>query len=84
MARKTDEYEVGYSKPPKHSRFKPGQSGNPKGRAKGTPNLKTDLSQELAERIRVREGAGVSDVELNARRERVVCVRDAHDVAYDF
>ena len=26
------DYEVGYGKPPKHSRFKPGQSGNPKGR----------------------------------------------------
>jgi hypothetical protein len=24
-----------------HSRFKPGQSGNPKGRAKGSKNLKT-------------------------------------------
>jgi hypothetical protein len=26
--------EVGYKKPPVHSRFKPGQSGNPKGRPK--------------------------------------------------
>ena len=25
-------YEVGYGKPPKHTRFKKGQSGNPKGR----------------------------------------------------
>ena len=25
-------YEIGYGKPPKHSRFKKGQSGNPKGR----------------------------------------------------
>ena len=27
-------YEVGYHKPPQHTRFKKGQSGNPKGRAK--------------------------------------------------
>lgn len=27
-----DEYDVGYRKPPKHSQFKRGQSGNPKGR----------------------------------------------------
>jgi hypothetical protein len=27
-----DDASVGYGKPPKHSRFKPGQSGNPKGR----------------------------------------------------
>src|SRR5215213_6143909 len=25
-------YEVGYRKPPRHTQFKPGQSGNPKGR----------------------------------------------------
>jgi hypothetical protein len=28
--------EVGYKHPPKRTRFKPGQSGNPKGRPKGT------------------------------------------------
>jgi hypothetical protein len=27
-------YEVGHAKPPKHSRFKPGVSGNPQGRPK--------------------------------------------------
>jgi hypothetical protein len=36
--------------------IKPGQSGNPKGRSKGTNNLKTDLTEELSERIRIREG----------------------------
>ena len=49
-------YEVGYKKPPKSRRFKPGQSGNPKGRPKGTKNLKTDLMEELSERVRIREG----------------------------
>lgn len=49
-------YEVGYRKPPKTHRFRPGQSGNPKGRPKGTKNLKTDLMEELSERIPVREG----------------------------
>jgi hypothetical protein len=47
---------VGYCRPPLHTRFKPGQSGNPKGRPRGTVNLKTDLGEELSERIRVREG----------------------------
>ena len=50
------EYTVGYRKPPKGTRFKPGQSGNAKGRPKGSPNLATDLSAELAEQITVREG----------------------------
>lgn len=51
-------YAVGYGKPPVHSRFQPGQSGNPRGRPKGTRNLESDLRDELKERILVREGAG--------------------------
>jgi uncharacterized protein DUF5681 len=51
-----DDYAVGYGRPPKHTRFKPGHSGNPKGRPKGTINLKTDLMEELSERISVSEG----------------------------
>jgi hypothetical protein len=50
------DHEVGYAKPPKHTRFQPGKSGNPRGRPKGTKNLKTDLMEELGEKILVREG----------------------------
>ena len=48
--------DVGFGKPPKHTQFKPGQSGNPAGRPKGAKNLKTDLEEELRELITVREG----------------------------
>lgn len=41
------DYDIGYGKPPKEHRFKPGQSGNPKGRKKGSRGLKTDLQAEL-------------------------------------
>lgn len=51
-----DEEKVGYGRPPAASRFKPGQSGNPKGRPKGSLNLKTDLFNELSEKIQIREG----------------------------
>ncbi len=53
------DYTVGYGKPPKAGQFKPGQSGNKKGRPKGSNNLSTDLAEELQEKIIVKEG-GVS------------------------
>lgn len=53
---KTTNYEIGYKKPPKSGQFKPGQSGNKKGRPKGSKNFKTDLAEELAETISITEG----------------------------
>ncbi len=52
-----DDYEVGFKRPPKHAQFKKGQSGNSKGRPKGTKNLKTDLVEELEERVLIKEGS---------------------------
>ena len=46
-----DAYEVGYGKPPVHNRFKPGQSGNPRGRPSGSKNLKTMLAETLREKV---------------------------------
>jgi hypothetical protein len=51
----TDDDKVGYCKPPKHSRFRPGQSGHPQGRRKGVRNLKTDVMRMLAAAIKVKE-----------------------------
>ena len=53
MAKK--DYEVGYRMPPKENRFRPGKSGNPRGRPKGVRNLATDLKEELEEKITVTE-----------------------------
>lgn len=52
----SDDYEVGYGKPPKNTQFQTGQSGNPKGRPKGTKNLKTDLQEVLNEKVQVNAG----------------------------
>jgi hypothetical protein len=54
-ASETDGYRIGYGKPPTHSRFRPGQSGNPAGRRKGVRNLMTDVKRTLSTLIKVRE-----------------------------
>jgi hypothetical protein len=55
MSQRDKDYEVGYGRPPKASRFRPGQSGNPRGRAKATKNLRTMLIETLERRVLVRE-----------------------------
>jgi Family of unknown function (DUF5681) len=50
-----DEYKVGYGKPPKDTQFPKGQSGNPKGRPKGSKNLVTLIHEMLDQLIPVRE-----------------------------
>jgi hypothetical protein len=51
-------YEVGYRKPPKHSQFKKGQSGNPAGRPKGSkgPQAADTLARLLFRKVPVSEG----------------------------
>jgi hypothetical protein len=48
-------YEVGYGKPPVHTRFRKGQSGNPNGRAKGSRNFATIFSEALMKPVVITE-----------------------------
>ena len=59
------DYKVGYGRPPEAHRFTPGQSGNPRGRPKGTTARKPErppdrltqiVLEEAARLITVREG----------------------------
>jgi hypothetical protein len=53
MASDNDPDRVGFRSPPLQHRFKPGQSGNPKGRPKGTRNFKTELDEILGDTIQI-------------------------------
>jgi hypothetical protein len=48
-------YAVGYGQPPKATRFKKGESGNPKGRPKGSRSVGALLQEILEQRIAVTE-----------------------------
>ncbi len=60
-----DDKSVGYGRPPEHSQFKPGQSGNPKGRPTKSKNKKRILREMLFE---------IVPVTLGGRQTRLTCL----------
>ena len=60
------EQPVGYGRPPAHSRFRPGRSGNPKGRPKGSRSAKALLDQALSAPVTIMEGGATRVVEQRA------------------
>lgn len=55
ILRKAKDSDVGYGKPPKAHQFKPGQSGNPKGRPKGAKSKATILRELVDKKVTIRE-----------------------------
>src|SRR2546421_104291 len=75
------DYEVGYGKPPCHTRFTKGQSGNPRGRPPGAKNLKTLLSDALNEFVIVTENGGRRKI---TKREAIITQLVNRSASADF
>ncbi|MEP5760917.1 MAG: DUF5681 domain-containing protein [Litoreibacter sp.] len=50
------DYDVGYCRPPKRTQFKPGKSGNPKGRKRKPKSLQAQMQKAVAKKVRISEG----------------------------
>jgi hypothetical protein len=64
----TAKYDVGYGKPPVITRFKPGKSGNPKGRPKGSKNSIPLLSEERIKKLIIEEAYRTIPIVEKGRR----------------
>jgi uncharacterized protein DUF5681 len=80
-ADKQRDYEVGYGKPPRQTRFRKGQSGNPRGRSPGGRNLKTLLGDALNEFVIVTENGGRRKI---TKREAIIAQLVNRSASADF
>jgi Family of unknown function (DUF5681) len=72
MAGKKKDYEVGYGKPPAHTRFRKGQSGNPSGKPKKVLSEGEILLRVLSSKVPVTEGGRkrrMSKLEVTLRQQ---------------
>lgn len=58
------DYEVGYRKPPRHTQFKPGQSGNPKGRPRKALGLNTIILKHMLSSVQIKTAQGIERVTM--------------------
>jgi len=67
-------YQVGYKKPPKHTRFTKGQSGNNNGRPKGALNKPKDLPTNLLNKLIIKECSREITIQEGNKRKKVTMI----------
>ena len=72
---------VGYRKPPVETRFQKGRSGNPKGRPKGSKNVKSIIRRVASQKVRITEGGRTRTI---TKAEAVVVRCAAQAMAGDY
>jgi hypothetical protein len=75
------DYEVGYGKPPRETRFVKGRSGNPRGRPRGAKSFSALLSDKLNEPVTVADNGGRRKI---SKREAIVTQLVNRSAAGDF
>ncbi len=65
-----EDYEVGFGKPPRHTRFRKGCSGHPEGRPKGATNVRTEMKRLLGAKTTIKVGGEVQKVPMS----RAICL----------
>jgi hypothetical protein len=75
---KKQKYSVGYKKPPKHTQFRAGQSGNPKGRPKKVATVNEVFMKELQSLVSMTTSNGkkrkISVLQAIAKRQANLAV----------
>lgn len=74
MAEDRSDYEVGYGRPPKATRFKAGRSGNPKGRPKKARSVKTEVLEVLQMPVAI--GSGGKRKTISTLRAALIRLRE--------
>ena len=78
---KDGDYEIGYGRPPRATRFVKGRSGNPRGRPRGAKSFTALLSDKLNEPVTVAENGGRRKI---SKREAIVTQLVNRSAAADF
>ena len=66
-----NDYDIGYGKPPKRTQFQPGVSGNPRGRPRGSRNVRAALREDQLAKLIFQEANRKINVREDGRLRKI-------------